>query len=50
MLRARLEQDGVDASRIDRVDAEVEAQLAEHEQRGLAAPFPEPRTFSEFKG
>ncbi len=50
VLRARLEQDGVDASRIDRVDAEVEAQLAEHEQRGLAAPFPEPRTFSEFKG
>jgi TPP-dependent pyruvate/acetoin dehydrogenase alpha subunit len=49
VLRARLEQDGVDASAIDKVDAEVEAQLAEHEQRGLAAPFPEPRTFDEFK-
>jgi TPP-dependent pyruvate/acetoin dehydrogenase alpha subunit len=50
LLRARLEEDGVEAARVDEVDASVEAQLAEHEERGLAAPFPEPQTFSEFKG
>jgi TPP-dependent pyruvate/acetoin dehydrogenase alpha subunit len=49
LLRARLEQEGVEASRLDELEASVEAQLAEHEERGLAAPFPEPRAFSEFK-
>ena len=37
------------SARLDAIDAEVAAQLSEHEQRGLAAPFPEPRAFSEFK-
>ena len=36
-------------SALDELEASVEAQLAEHEERGLAAPFPEPRAFSEFK-
>jgi len=49
VLRARLEADGVDAATLDEIDASVEAQLAEHEERGLAAPFPEPRAFEEFK-
>jgi acetoin:2,6-dichlorophenolindophenol oxidoreductase subunit alpha len=49
LLRAQLEQEGVDPSRLDDLEAEVEAQLAEHEERGLAAPFPEPRSFAEFK-
>ena len=48
LLRARLEADGVEAARLDELEASVEAQLAEMEQRGLAAPFPEPRTFAEF--
>ena len=50
LLRARLEGAGVEASELDELDASVAAQLAEMEQRGLAAPFPEPRTFAEFKG
>jgi acetoin:2,6-dichlorophenolindophenol oxidoreductase subunit alpha len=49
LLRARLEEEGVDASRLDEIEASVDQQLAEHEERGLAAPFPEPRAFSEFK-
>jgi acetoin:2,6-dichlorophenolindophenol oxidoreductase subunit alpha len=49
LLRARLEQEGVDAARLDEIEASVEVQLADHEQRGLAAPFPEPQRFGEFK-
>jgi len=49
VLRAQLEQEGVEASRLDEIDAEIGAQLTEHEQRALAAPFPEPRDFSEFR-
>jgi TPP-dependent pyruvate/acetoin dehydrogenase alpha subunit len=49
VLRAQLETEGVDPSQLDRIDAENAAQLTEHERRGLAAPFPEPRPFSEFK-
>ena len=48
LLRARLEAAGVEASRLEELEASVEAQLAEMERRGLAAPFPEPRTFAEF--
>jgi TPP-dependent pyruvate/acetoin dehydrogenase alpha subunit len=48
LLRARLEADGVEAARLDELEASVEAQLAEMEQRGLAAPFPEPQPFAEF--
>jgi acetoin:2,6-dichlorophenolindophenol oxidoreductase subunit alpha len=50
LLRARLEQEGVEPARVDEVDATAAAQLAEHEKRGLAAPFPEPRAFPEFAG
>jgi len=50
VLRAQLELEGVEASRLDDIDTATAEQLAEYEQRGLAAPFPEPRTFSEFKG
>ena len=49
LLRARLEGAGVEAARLDELEASVAAQLEEIEQRGLAAPFPEPQTFTEFK-
>ena len=49
LLRARLEAEGVEGSRLDEIEESVEAQLAEHEERALAAPFPEPGTFEEFK-
>jgi TPP-dependent pyruvate/acetoin dehydrogenase alpha subunit len=49
ILRAQLETDGVDPSQLDEIDAEIGAQLTEHERRGLDAPWPEPRAFSEFK-
>jgi len=49
LLRARLEREGVEAGRLDELDASVDAQLAAHEERGLAAPFPERREPSEFK-
>ena len=49
LLRARLEQEGVEASRLDEIETSVEADLAEYEERGLAAPFPEPQTFAEFR-
>jgi TPP-dependent pyruvate/acetoin dehydrogenase alpha subunit len=49
LLRARLEAEGVDTSRLEEIEESVEAQLADHEERGLAAPFPEPRAFEEFK-
>jgi TPP-dependent pyruvate/acetoin dehydrogenase alpha subunit len=49
LLRGRLEGEGVGPSRVDEVDAEVAAELEQMEQRGLAAPFPEPRAFEEFK-
>jgi 2-oxoisovalerate dehydrogenase E1 component len=49
LLRARLEEEGADAAKLDETEASVEQQLAEHEERGLQAPFPEPQAFSEFK-
>ena len=48
LVRARLEADGVEAAALDELEASVEAQLAEMEQRGLAAPFPEPLELPEF--
>jgi hypothetical protein len=38
----------MDPAKLDELEASVEAQLAEMEERGLAAPFPEPQTFAEF--
>jgi TPP-dependent pyruvate/acetoin dehydrogenase alpha subunit len=49
VLRAVLGTDGVEPARLDELDASVAQQLTEMEQRGLAAPFPEPRAFAEFK-
>jgi TPP-dependent pyruvate/acetoin dehydrogenase alpha subunit len=49
LLRARLEDAGVESAAIDEVEASVAAKLAEMEERGLDAPFPEPREFTEFK-
>jgi TPP-dependent pyruvate/acetoin dehydrogenase alpha subunit len=50
VLRARLESEGVETAAIDAVDASVADQLSDMEQQALAAPFPEPRAFAEFKG
>jgi TPP-dependent pyruvate/acetoin dehydrogenase alpha subunit len=49
VLRSRLEEEGVEPGALDELDAAVAAELAEMEERGLAAPFPEPRDFAEFK-
>jgi TPP-dependent pyruvate/acetoin dehydrogenase alpha subunit len=50
LLRARLEGAGVEAPRLDELEASVGAQLTEMEERGLAAPFPELQAFTEFRG
>ncbi len=50
LLRARLEGAGVEAARLDELEASVAAELEEMERRGLEAPFPEPQAFTEFKG
>jgi TPP-dependent pyruvate/acetoin dehydrogenase alpha subunit len=50
LLRARLEEAGAETAALDEVEGSVAAQLAELEQRSLAAPFPEPQAFTEFKG
>jgi TPP-dependent pyruvate/acetoin dehydrogenase alpha subunit len=42
LCRARLESSGMAAAAIDRIDAEVSAELAEAEKAGLAAPWPDP--------
>ena len=49
VLRARLEDEGAEPAMLDELDASVAEELARIEERGLAAPFPEPRTFAEFK-
>ena len=48
VLRARLQEEGAEAAAIDEIDASVEAELVQMEERGLAAPFPEPREIPEF--
>jgi TPP-dependent pyruvate/acetoin dehydrogenase alpha subunit len=50
LLRARLEEAGAETAALDEIEGSVAAQLAELEQRALVAPFPEPQTFTEFKG
>ena len=49
LLRARLEEAGAETAALDEIEGSVAAQLAELEQRALAAPFPEPQAFTEFK-
>ena len=48
LLRARLEAGGVEAAALDELDASVADELVRLEERGLAAPFPEPRVLPEF--
>jgi TPP-dependent pyruvate/acetoin dehydrogenase alpha subunit len=49
VLRERLEKEGVEAAAIDEIEASVADELVQMEERGLAAPFPEPRALAEFK-
>jgi acetoin:2,6-dichlorophenolindophenol oxidoreductase subunit alpha len=49
VLRSRLEEEGAQPDSLDEVEASVAEELVSIEERGLAAPFPEPRTFAEFK-
>jgi TPP-dependent pyruvate/acetoin dehydrogenase alpha subunit len=50
LLRARLEEAGAETAALDEVEGSVAAQLAELEQRSLAAPYTEPQAFTEIKG
>ena len=49
VLRGQLEAEGVEASRLDDLEARTTAQLAQMRERGLAAPFPSRLSTSEFK-
>jgi TPP-dependent pyruvate/acetoin dehydrogenase alpha subunit len=49
LLRARLETDGVEPATLDEIETSVAEELVRLEERGLAAPFPEPRSIPEFK-
>jgi TPP-dependent pyruvate/acetoin dehydrogenase alpha subunit len=48
VLRGRLESEGVESARLDELDAAVGAELEAMRERGLAAPWPEPRPAREF--
>jgi TPP-dependent pyruvate/acetoin dehydrogenase alpha subunit len=48
-LRAQLEAEGVEASGLDGVEQEVNEQLEQMRERGLAAPFPRGLNTTEFK-
>jgi TPP-dependent pyruvate/acetoin dehydrogenase alpha subunit len=47
LLRARLEDSAVEPATLDGLEASVAAELVQLEERGLAAPFPEPRSTGE---
>jgi TPP-dependent pyruvate/acetoin dehydrogenase alpha subunit len=47
LLRARLEDSAVEPATLDGLEASVAAELVQLEERGLAAPFPEPRPIGE---
>jgi acetoin:2,6-dichlorophenolindophenol oxidoreductase subunit alpha len=49
-LRGELVDAGVGPATVDRIDADVRAELGEMERRGLEAPFPEPRPGREYSG
>ena len=49
-LRDDLLEAGANGAALDEIDAAVAEQLVELERRGLEAPFPEPRSTSEFSG
>jgi TPP-dependent pyruvate/acetoin dehydrogenase alpha subunit len=48
VLRSRLEAEGVEPAALAGIETEVVEELVRLEERGLAAPFPEPRAFAEF--
>ena len=49
VLRSRLEVEGAEPQELGEVEASVVDELVRIEERGLEAPFPEPRVFAEFK-
>jgi acetoin:2,6-dichlorophenolindophenol oxidoreductase subunit alpha len=49
VLRAQLEEDGVDGGALDDVERSVSDELEQMRERGLAAPFPSALTATEFK-
>ena len=49
LLRAQLEVEGVEASRLDELERELGDELQQMRERGLSAPFPGDLTPSEFK-
>ena len=49
VLRGQLEAEGVEAARLDDLEAGTTAQLEQMRERGLAAPFPSRLSTSEFK-
>jgi TPP-dependent pyruvate/acetoin dehydrogenase alpha subunit len=49
-LRGELVDAGVDASTLDAIDEELATTLEAMTRKGLEAPFPEPRSTSEFSG
>jgi TPP-dependent pyruvate/acetoin dehydrogenase alpha subunit len=49
VLRSRLEEEGAASKAIDEIESSVADELVRIEERGLAAPFPEPHEHAEFK-
>ncbi|HET7759532.1 MAG TPA: thiamine pyrophosphate-dependent enzyme [Gaiellaceae bacterium] len=49
LLRAQLEAESVDASRLDELERELADELERMRERGLEAPFPDELTATEFK-
>ena len=49
VLRAQLEAEGVEPSRLDDIERELSDELERMRERGLAAPFPTNLTATEFK-
>jgi acetoin:2,6-dichlorophenolindophenol oxidoreductase subunit alpha len=50
LLRAQLEAEGVEASRLDELEREVSDDLERMRERGLEAPFPTELNAREFSG
>jgi len=49
LLRAQLEADGVDASRLEEIERAMNEELERMRERGVAAPFPSALSGGEFK-
>jgi TPP-dependent pyruvate/acetoin dehydrogenase alpha subunit len=49
LLRRQLEAEGVEAARLDELEAETSQALERMREQGLAAPFPSQLPTSEFK-